>query len=352
MRCHEAPRKRYASAQVCRRIRRIVHTRVATRLHIRQPRLTPCRLLALANLSCGSFTAATSLDLSCCLDWVQHPSLTTLVDLRAITVMTQLRELKLRPSYDAIDSFEGDRVKLKSGVLCWADGIMMRLWDRWMYALSPGIPTILHKTALAALSQLETLHFPITVRVTEDPHQRTQSVLSLPHLRSLALGGAALVDADVATLASASTLTYLSIGECAGLTDVGLRTLGGMSHLCVLLLHGCARMGVHDRWAALRRLSVLHTLALYGRREGENVHFRHLVDPAPQCVPIGCEGALQYVCPASMAMGAVGTRFVSPSLKAASSSMCVCQSRYICCASAYQPHTQIAHMQGLLQSAA
>lgn len=294
--------------QVCHRFRRIVHDRVATRICIRQPHLTPSRLPTLHSLNCANLHAATSLDLSCCLDWVQHPSLTTLVDLRAITTMTQLRELNLRPSYDEIDTFEGDRVKPASGVLCWADGVMMRLWDRWMYALSPGIPTILHKPALTALSALHTLHFPITVRVTEDPHQRTQSVLALPRLQTLSLGLANVVDADVASLASGSTLTYLSIGDCAGLSDRGLAALGGMSRLQVLLLHGCARMCVHDRWAALQPLTELHTLALYGRREGENVHFRDLVDPATQCVPIGSEGvhanalSNMWLCSISMAI--------------------------------------------------
>lgn len=89
-------------SHVCQRLRRLVHARGVTSIRVLQPRLSPDFQPQLHSLRLEAFTAVTQLDLSCCLDWVHHPALNSLVDLSAIASMVQLRALNLRPTYDDI----------------------------------------------------------------------------------------------------------------------------------------------------------------------------------------------------------------------------------------------------------
>jgi hypothetical protein len=280
--------------QVCRHLRRLARGRVITRVQVRQPHLQPRHCPALTDLGFANLSAATALDLSHCLDWIRHPALTALVDLKAITCLTRLRRLDLRPSTDEIDSFEGDRVKFANGVLCWADGVFLRLWDRWMYAVSPGIPWLVNMHALSNLGALETLHFPITVRENATRHERLHSIAGLAHLRELHLGCEGIDNEALAALACAQSLTQLSLGLCRELTEAGMAAIGTMARLEVLLLHGCVGMPALG-WQHLCTLSALRVLALYGRREGENVHFYRLSDPVAQAVPLSPEGVLRWL---------------------------------------------------------
>lgn len=254
-----------------------------------QPRLCPRHPPSLHALALAQLTAVTRLDLSHIMDWIQHPATSCLADLRAIEAMTQLRELSLRPASDTIDNSEAQRMKTSTGVLYWSGGVAPRLWDRWMYAFSPGIPTIHNKTALRGLTQLEAVQFPITMRASEQADIRAQMLLTLPRLRDLLLGRASIKDAELQQLAT--TLTSLSLGCCQGVTGAGLAAIAGMRDLRRLQLHACARMSVTDDWAALLALTALHTLALCGRSEGENVHFYALEDPTSGSVPMTASGA-------------------------------------------------------------
>jgi hypothetical protein len=298
--------------QVCQRLRKLVHTHLATTLSLRQPHLTPHRQPTLDSCLFAQLTAVTKLDLSHCLDWVQHPCLCNLIDINKLTAMTQLCCLNLRPPSDQIDSFEAGRVKLNSGALCWSDGIMPRLWDRWMYALSPGIPTVNNKTALAALTALETLHFPLTIRSSEQRNRRARTILPLPLLRSLSLGSATILDSELGQFLSSATLTRLSLGNCCDVTDAGLANIAAMKNLQVLLLHGCAQIKVNGRWELLQQLTVLHTLALHGRPEGENVHFFNVVDSAAQSVAISGNGAHHGRCHRAWTCIALAQCFSAP----------------------------------------
>ena len=274
--------------QVNRHWRRLIHTHVATAIQLRQPHLHPHRHHSLRNLDLQAFTATTQLCLSHCLDWAQHPSLASLVDLSAVSSMTQLCVLNLRPSTDEIDAFEGDRVKIANGVLCWCNGVFPRLWDRWTYAISPGIPSIENLGALSALTNLQEMVFPITMRRSETPQplRRLQAVATLSRLRHLNLGCGGIDDEQLSKLACASRLTCLSLGNCAGMGGSGLVAVGAMKRLQTLLLHGCAQAKVGGCWEALLPLSQLQTLALYGRPEGENVHFFEMQDSPARAVPL------------------------------------------------------------------
>ena len=50
-----------------------------------------------------------------------------------------MTQLKLDQCGGRADDFDCNRIKHESQVLCWANGIMQRLWDRWMMAQSPGV---------------------------------------------------------------------------------------------------------------------------------------------------------------------------------------------------------------------
>ena len=294
--------------QVNRHWRRLIHTHVATAIQLRQPHLHPHRHHSLRNLDLQAFTATTQLCLSHCLDWAQHPSLASLVDLSAVSSMTQLRVLNLRPSTDEIDAFEGDRVKIANGVLCWCNGVFPRLWDRWTYAISPGIPSIENLGALSALTNLQEMVFPITMRRSETPQplRRLQAVATLSGLRHLNLGCGGVDDEQLSKLACASRLTCLSLGNCAGMGGPGLVAVGAMKRLQTLLLHGCAQAKLGGCWEALLPLSQLQTLALYGRPEGENVHFFEMQDSPAQAVPLqepgGVPGKLCAACLCAMSL--------------------------------------------------
>lgn len=113
-------------------------------------------------------------------------------------------------------------------------------------------------------------------------------MLPLKQLRWLVLGRAVITDNELGQLAT--TLTSLSLGNSKGITEVGLRAIGGMKHLKTLMLHGCAFMTIKDDWESLRSLSQLQTLVLFGRVEGENVHFYKVEDPSSGSVPISAVG--------------------------------------------------------------
>jgi hypothetical protein len=83
--------------QVCSRLRKLVCGFAATRCNIGQPHLSPKHLPSIWTLPLPQLTAVTYLDCSRMLDWIQHPSTSALLDINALTMMTQLRSLNLRP---------------------------------------------------------------------------------------------------------------------------------------------------------------------------------------------------------------------------------------------------------------
>lgn len=285
------PNQPKPGVQVCQQLRRLVHGRVATKVSLRQPHLTPRRSASLDMLPLDSLTAATFLDLSHCLDWVSHECISNLIDASKLTRMTQLRELNLRPSTDLIDAYVASRIKLDTKALCWADGMFTRVWDRWMYGLSPGIPRVENKPALAALTALESLHFPLTKRSPACRSERAAVAPTLPCLRNLSLGAVEISDEEVLSFACAATLTRLSLGNVSKLSEAALKYIGAMPRLQELLLHGCASMQASGSWEALTPLTDLRLLALQGHPEGENVHFYGGVQSGARSVPMTSSGA-------------------------------------------------------------
>lgn len=283
-----------SGAQVNRRLRRLVHSQVARKCSIRQPHLSPSQptsLCKLSHLPLHSYTAVTHLDLSQCLDWIQHPCLCSLADLSALRVMPQLRQVDLRPLLDHIDSSASGRIKTKANVLCWADGVMPRIWDRWMYA-PPGVVSVLiNIPTLADLTNLERISFPITERHHENPQQRLFIASALTRLTALNIGRATIDTDSLSCLQRATSLRCLSIGKCAGFTDAELQILASLPKLDTLYLYGCRGMELSaSAWQPLSRLLSLRRLALYGRQEGENVHFWQTSEYHPQSLPLNAQG--------------------------------------------------------------
>jgi hypothetical protein len=229
--------------------------------------------------------------------------MSALLDITALSGMTQLRALHLRPACDTIERTQGKRVKEGTGALYWSAGVCPRVWDRWLYAFSPGIPCVHNKLALHALPSLQSIVFPITIRASEQEDIRARAVLPLKQLRQLVLGRAVITDHELGLLTT--TITYLSLGYCKGITEAGMRAIGRMRHLKTLMLHGCAFMTITDDWESLMSLSQLQTLAMFGRLEGENVHFYKLQDPSNGSVPMSAVGMplldhfVQTACPCS-----------------------------------------------------
>lgn len=281
--------------QVNRRMRRLVHQHVAQKCSIRQPHLSPRQPAALCKLSflpLQSYVAVTRLDLSQCLDWIQHPCLRSLADLSALRVMPQLRQVDLRPLLDHIDSASSGRIKCKANVLCWADGVMPRIWDRWMYAPLAVVSGLINVPTLADLPNLERISFPITERHREDPQQRLFIASALTRLTALNIGRATIDTDSLSCLQRASSLRCLSIGKCAGFTDAEVEVLAGLPLLDTLYLYGCRGMELSaSAWQPLSRLQSLRRLALYGRQEGENVHFWQTSEYHPQSLPLNAQGA-------------------------------------------------------------
>jgi hypothetical protein len=271
-------------------MRRVIHTHIATKCIIRQPALSPVQPTSLNQLPLQTYSAVTRLDLSQCLDWIQHPSLRSLADLSALLMMPQLKEVDLRPLLDHIDSAKSFRIKSVTGVLCWADDVMFRIWDRWKLAPSAGVPALINVSSLAHLSNLQTLTFPITKRHREVTQARISIAPKLRHLTELTLGRAVIESNTLSVLKTATSLRSLSLGRCAGFSDAELEVLSGLQLLDTLYLHGCDSMQISSSaaWAPLTRLQRLTQLALYARAEGENTHFWGTVDPT--AIPLKAEG--------------------------------------------------------------
>ena len=151
-----------------------------------------------------------------------------------------------------------------------------------------GIPALRNVDHISKLTNLQELRFPITKR-QEVPLHRIQSIAPLRCLRKLALGNARLSNAKIAALQSAQSLTWLSIGDCHGVGEQGLAALARMPRLHTLLLHGCARLARNVQWVTLQPVTALRVLALYGRREGEDVHYAD--NRVTQHVPMSLTGA-------------------------------------------------------------
>ena len=262
--------------QVCSRMRRLIHKNVAKKCVIYQPHLSPTQPTSLEPLPLHSYSGVTRLDLSQCLDWIQHPSLRTLADLSALSAMPQLKSVDLRPLLDHIDAAKSFRIKSVSSVLCWADGLMLRIWDRWKLAPSSGVSGLFNVDTLKNLPNLESVTFPITQRYGEDSQERLNIAPHLMRLTNLTLGRAAIEQPDaLKALRPAGALRRLSLGKCAGFMEGELEVLAGLRNLEVLYMHGCAGMRLRNAaaWNPLTKLLRLTELALYGRAEGENVHF-------------------------------------------------------------------------------
>ena len=247
-------------------MRRLIHKNIAKTCVIYQPHLSPTQPTSLEPLPLHRYSAVTRLDLSQCLDWIQHPSLRTLADLSALAAMPQLRSVDLRPLLDHIDASKSFRIKSVSSVLCWSDGLMLRIWDRWKLAPSGGVSGLFNVTALAELPNLESVTFPITERHGEDSEERLNITPHLQRLTNLTLGRAKIDNSDaLSVLRSASTLRRLSLGKCTGFTEVELQVLAGLPNLEVLYMHGCAGMRLrHDAtaWTPLTNLLRLSELGL------------------------------------------------------------------------------------------
>ena len=141
-------------------MRRVIHQHIATHCIIRQPHLSPVQPTSLEPLPLQTYSAVTRLDLSQCLDWIQHPSLKSLADLATLVRMPQLKEVDLRPLLDHIDSAKSFRIKSVTDVLCWADDVVFRIWDRWKLAPNAAVSSLINVPALADLPNLESIRTP------------------------------------------------------------------------------------------------------------------------------------------------------------------------------------------------
>jgi hypothetical protein len=275
-------------------MRRLIHKNIAKKCVIYQPHLSPNQPTSLEPLPLYRYSAVTRLDLSQCLDWIQHPSLRTLADLSALAAMPQLKSVDLRPLLDHIDNAKNFRIKSVSSVLCWADGVMQRIWDRWRLAPSAAVSGLFHVDTLTQLTNLESVTFPITERHGEDSELRINITSHLRHLTNLTLGRSSFEPDALSVLRSAKTLRRLSLGKCTRFTETELEVLAGLPNLEVLYMHGCAGIRLHNQeaWDPLTQLKRLTELGLYGRGEGENVHFW---DPpgmdSSNALPLKAEGA-------------------------------------------------------------
>jgi hypothetical protein len=272
-------------------MRRLIHQNVATRCIVSQPHLSKVQPTSLSHLPLEKYINVTTLDLSQCLDWIQHPSLRRLADLSALEVMPQLRVVHMRPMIDEIDLAMSDRIKVTTNVLCWANGVLPRIWDRWMYVPPANVSAMLNVKSLLKLPNLERVIFPITVRVGEDPHERISIASQLNCLTALTSGRAPVNIDELSLLNHATSLRELFLGQCTGFTDTEIEILCELRHLTALRLQGCSGMQLStNAWNPMTRLRDLRHLGLYGRLEGENVHFWQTIDSQPQSVPISLSG--------------------------------------------------------------
>lgn len=257
-------------------MRRLIHKSIATECVIYQPHLGPNQPTSLDPLPLHAYSAVTRLDLSQCLDWIQHPSLRTLADLSALAAMPQLKSVDFRPLLDHIDTAKSFRIKSVSGVLCWADGMMLRIWDRWKLAPATSVSGLFNVERLADLPNLESVTFPITERYKEDSMERLNVASRLQRLTHLTLGRAKLELPEAQeVLQAATSLRHLSLGKCSRFTEAELEVLADLPNLEVLYMHGCSSMKLRNAraWEPLTKLQHLTELGLYGRAEGENVQF-------------------------------------------------------------------------------